>query len=236
MQHRKQRVGALASAGGPPAQARSFLHAALEHAAEEGMQRMQCHEHSAASAQQTPTAPGHSSEDEAMLLPFDSACQEGEAARSGALAGSALKQAEGADQIQSPAKETAQTAEQRLQDGRGAARSNADSGQGHTALARPRSEDAAAQQQILKDAGLLSQAAAEPQQDEGMAAMIDHDLDLDEGLPLTSLFASEHSGKCTGQPGARPESQQGRLRSSQPASQDSNQENRLPDAGRDVQR
>ena len=227
--HRKQRFGALGSAGGPSAPRRSSLHAALEHAAEEGMQRMQCHEHGTAPAQQSPSAPGRAHQDGAMSLPSDSTSQEGEAARSGTLAGSALEQAEAAEQSQSPAKQrTAQTADDELRNEQGTTRSNADSGQVHIASSRPRYEDAAAQQQDAKDTGLLSQAAAEQQQDEGMTAVVSHNLDLENGLPLTSLFASGHPGECTEQPAARP--------SSQHASQDSNQENRLPDAGRDVQR
>ena len=237
MQHRKQRFGALASAGGPPAQRRSSLHAALEHAAEEGMQRMQCPEHSAAPAQQPTSPPGHAHEDGAMLLPSDSDFHEEGAARSEDPTGSALAQAEAADQIQGPAKQqTGQIAEHKLRDGQGTARSHAESGQGHTASARRESEDAAAQQQGAKSTDLLSQAAAKQQRSGGMAAMVDHDLDLDDGLPLTSLFASGHPGEYTGQPAARPGSQHGHSCPSQPASQDSNQENRLPDAGRDVQR
>ena len=165
-----------------------------------------------------------------MLLPCDSTSQKEEAARSGALAGSALKQAEAADQTQSPTEQqTGQIPEHKLRDGQGTAESNAASGQEHTASARPKSE-------VAKDTGLLSQAAAKQQQDEGTAAMVSHDLDLDDGLPLTSLFASGHPGEGTGQPAARPRSQHGHLHDSQPASQDSNQENRLPDARRDVQR
>ena len=237
MQHRKQRFGALASAAGPPAQRRSSLHAALEHAAEEGMQRMQCHEHSAAPAQQPCSAPGRAREDGAMLLPSDSASQEGEAARSGALAGSALKQAEGADQPWGLAEQqTAQTVDHKLNDGQGTARSEANSGQGHTASARPGIEDATARQQDAKSTDLLSQAAAEQQQNKGVAAMCDHDLDPDDGLPLNSLFASGHPGERIGQPAAQPGLQHSHLRDSQPASQDSNQENRLPDAGENVQR
>ena len=220
MQHRKQRFGALASAGGHTAQRRSSLHAALEHAAEEGMQRMQCPEHSAAPAQQPTSLHGHAHEGGAMLLPSDSESPEEEAARSEDPTGSTLKQVEAADQTQSPAKEqTGQTAEHKLRDEQGTARSAADSGQGHTASARPENQDATAQQQ-----------------DEGMPAMTDHDLDLDDGLPLTSLFASGHPGERAGQPAVQPGSQHGHSCPSQPASQDSNQENRLPDAGRDVQR
>ena len=172
-----------------------------------------------------------------MLLPSDSASQEGEAARSDDPTGSALKQAEAAGQTQSPAKEQpGQTAEHKLRDGQGTARSDGDGGQGHTPSARPKSHDATAQQQDAKDKFMLSEAAAMQQQDEGVRAMAADDLDLDDGLPLTSLFASGHPGERTGQPAARPGSQHGHSRNSQHASQDSNQENRLPDADKDVQR
>ena len=198
---------------------------------------MQCPRHSAAPAQLPPSVPGRAHEGGAMSLPSDSNSHEEEAARSEDPTGSALKQAQAADQTQNPAKhQTAQTAEHKLRDEQGTARSDADSGQGPTASARPKSEDAVARQQDATDTDLLSQTAAEQRQDEGMAAMVDHDLDLDDGLPLTSLFASGHPGERTGQPAARPRSQHSLSCPSQHASQDSNQENRLPDADEDVHR
>ena len=198
---------------------------------------MQCPEHSAAPAQHPPSALGRAHEGGAMLLPSDNNSHEEEAARSEDPTGSALKQAEAADRTQSLAKQqTGQIAEHKLRDGHGTVGSNAENDQWHIASARPESKDAAAQQQNEKDRGSLSQAAAMQQQDEGVAAMADHDLNLDDGLPLASLFASGHPGECTGQPAAQPRLQHGHARSSQPASQDSNRENRLPDAGRDVQR
>ena len=237
MQHRKQRFGALAGAGGPPAQRRSSLHAALEHAAEEGMQRMQCPRRSAAPAQLPPSVPDGAHEGGAMSLPSDSDSHEEEAARSEDPTGSALKQAQAADQTQSPANEQpGQTAEHKLRYGQGTARSDGDGGLGRTASARAESHDATAQRQDAKDKDWLSQAAAKQQQDEGVTDMADHDLDLDDGLPLTSLFASGHPGERTGQPATQPRSQHGHSRPSQHASQDSNQENRLPEADNDIQR